>query len=55
MDSTLNRTLGKKLFGNPDFFIEFGSPIDANTFGIFGFGWSWAQYLIKILVFFKFC
>jgi hypothetical protein len=27
-----------KLFGTPDFFIAFGSPIDANIMDIFGFG-----------------
>jgi hypothetical protein len=30
--------LEKKLFGIPDFFIAFGSPIDANIMDIFGFG-----------------
>ncbi len=56
--STLNRTLGKKLFGIPDFFIAFCSPIDANTFCIFGFGrgrgpprWAWQP--LKVLKFFK--
>jgi hypothetical protein len=48
----------KKLFGIPDFFIAFGSPIDANTFGIFGFGrgpprWAWQP--LKVLRFFKKC
>jgi hypothetical protein len=58
MNSTLNRTLGKKLFGIPDFFIAFGSLIDANTFGMFGFGrgpprWAWQP--LKVLQFFKIC
>jgi hypothetical protein len=48
--------LEKKLFGIPDFFIAFGSPIGANTFSIFGFGrgpprWAWQP--LKVLQFFK--
>ncbi len=44
------------LFGVPDFFIAFGSPTDANTFCIFGFGrgpprWAWQP--LKVLQFFK--
>jgi hypothetical protein len=56
MNSTLNRTVGKKLFGNPDFFIAFGSPIDANIMDIFGFGRGsphWPQGTVKFLLFFK--
>jgi hypothetical protein len=52
------KDLEKKLFGIPDFFIAFVSPIDANTFGIFGFGrgphrWAWQP--LKVLRFFKKC
>jgi hypothetical protein len=48
--------LEKKLFGIPDFFIAFGSPTDANTFCIFGFGrgpprWAWQPLIV--LQFFK--
>jgi hypothetical protein len=48
--------LEKKLFGIPDFFIAFGSPIDANIMDIFGFGRGpprWAQQPLEVLRFFK--
>ncbi len=48
--------LEKKLCGNPDFFIAFGSPIDANIMDIFGFRRGptrWAQGAVKFLQFFK--
>jgi hypothetical protein len=48
--------LEKKLCAIPDFFIAFGSPIDANIMDIFGFGrgpprWAWQP--LKVLLFFK--
>jgi hypothetical protein len=48
--------LEKKLSGIPDFFIVFGSPIDANIMDIFGFGKGsprWAQQPLEVLRFFK--
>ncbi len=50
--------LEKKLFGVPDFFIAFSSPIDANIMDIFGFGRGsphWPQETVKFLLFIKFC
>jgi hypothetical protein len=50
--------LEKKLFGIPDFFIAFGSSIDANIMDIFGFGRDsphWPQRTVKFLLFFKIC
>ncbi len=50
--------LEKKLFGIPDFFIAFGSPIDAKIMDIFGFGRgppNWPQGTVKFLLFFKIC
>jgi hypothetical protein len=50
--------LEKKLFGIPDFFIAFSSPIDANIMDIFGFGRGsphWPQGTVNFLLFFKFC
>jgi hypothetical protein len=50
--------LEKKLCAIPDFFIAFGSPIDANIMDIFGFGRGpprWPQRTVKFLLFFKIC
>jgi hypothetical protein len=48
--------LEKKLCAIPDFFIAFGSPIDANIMDIFGFGRGpprWPQGTVNFLQFFK--
>jgi hypothetical protein len=42
--------LEKKLFRIPDFFIAFGSPIDANIMDIFGFRRVLSAQIIKIVV-----
>jgi hypothetical protein len=51
-DTRVIAHLEKKLFGIPDFFIAFGSLIDANIIDIFGFGrgpprWAWQP--LKVL------
>jgi hypothetical protein len=46
------------MFGIPDIFIAFGSPIDANIMDIFGFGRGsphCPQGAVKFLLFFKIC